>query len=38
MVLAAMQGADQHIRSGLGFSISPKDILRTGGIEPTTFW
>ena len=25
MVVAAMQGADQHIRSSLGFSILPKD-------------
>ena len=27
MVVAAMQGADQHIRSSLGFSILPKDTL-----------
>ena len=25
MVVAAMKGADQHIRSSLGFSILPKD-------------
>ena len=36
MVVAAMQGANQHIRSTLGFSISPKDTL-TWGIEPVTF-
>ena len=27
MVVAAMQGADQHIRSSLGFRILPKDTL-----------
>ena len=27
MVVAAMQGTNQHIRSSLGFSILPKDIL-----------
>ena len=27
MVVAAMQGANQHIRSSLGFSILPKDTL-----------
>ena len=27
MAVAAMQGADQHIRSSLGFSILPKDTL-----------
>ena len=32
MVVAAMQGADQHMRSSLGFSILPKDTsaCRTG--------
>ena len=32
MPVAAIQGADQHIRSSLGFSILPTDILtcRTG--------
>ena len=39
MVVAAMQGPDQHIRSSLGFSILPKDTLmhmQTKGIEPAT--
>ena len=27
MAVAAMQGANQHIRSSLGFSILPKDTL-----------
>ena len=27
MVVAAMQGVNQHIRSSLGFSILPKDTL-----------
>ena len=27
MVVVAMQGANQHIRSSLGFSILPKDTL-----------
>ena len=40
MAVAAMQGADQHIRSSLGFSILPKDTLscrQTRGMEPATF-
>ena len=36
MVVAAMQGANQHIRRILGFSILPKDTL-TCIIEPVTF-
>ena len=37
MAVAAMQGADQHIRSSSGFSILPEDTstCRPGGIEPT---
>ena len=36
MVVAAMQGADQHGRSSLGFSILPKDTLtcRPGESNP----
>ena len=30
MVVAAIQGADQHIRSSLGFSILPKDTSTYG--------
>ena len=30
MALAAMQGADQHIRSSSGFSISPEDTSTRG--------
>ena len=41
MVVAAMQGADQHIRSSLGFSILPKDTStwRPGELNqrPVTF-
>ena len=36
MVAAAMQSADLHIRSSLGFSILPKDI-QIRGIKPATF-
>ena len=34
--MAAMHGADQHIRSSLVLSILSTD-MRTGGIEPVTF-
>ena len=38
MVVAAMQGADQHIRS-IRFSILPKETstCKAGGIEPAIF-
>ena len=34
MAVAAMEGADWHIRSGFGFSVLPED---TRGLEPVTF-
>ena len=39
MAAAAMPGANQHIRSSLGFNILPKDTstCRPGKIEPATF-
>lgn len=36
IAVAAVQGADHHIRSSLGFSNLPKD-TSTRGIEPATF-
>ena len=38
MAVAAMQGADQHIRSSLGFSILPKDRNQTGDLLLTRCW
>ena len=39
MAVAAMQGADRHIRSSLGLGILPKDTchMQTRGIKPATF-
>ena len=39
MAVAAMQGADQPIRSSLGFGILPKEHfnMQTRGIKPATF-
>ena len=39
MAVAAVQGADQPLRSSLGFCILPKELfnMQTRGIKPATF-